>query len=67
MIAIEFENNKIFSFADKINRELLKRNIILVKRPGYEVFRIDPALTIEDKHVDYFLNNLEEIISKLTK
>ena len=67
MIAIEFDKNEKYSFADAINEELMRRNIILVKRPGYEVFRIDPALTIEDKHVDYFLNSIEEIISKLTK
>jgi acetylornithine aminotransferase len=67
MIAIEFDKNEKFSFADAINEELLQRNIILVKRPWHEVFRIDPALTIEDKHVDYFLNSIEEIILKLTK
>lgn len=34
MIAIEFEKNNNLSFAGKINEELLKRNIILVRRPG---------------------------------
>jgi len=66
MIAIEFEKNEKCSFADVINEELLRRNIILAKRPGYEVFRIDPALTIEEEYVDYFLNSIEEIISNLT-
>lgn len=63
MIAIEFEKNESYSIADKINEELLRRNIILVKRPGHEVFRIDPALTIEDEYVDHFLNSIEEIIA----
>ncbi|MDA3900732.1 MAG: hypothetical protein PF637_09475 [Spirochaetes bacterium] len=52
-------------FAEAINDELLKRNIILVKRPGHEVFRIDPALTIEKKQVEFFLNCMEEIISEM--
>lgn len=65
MIVIEFEKNNKISYADKINNELLKRNIILVKRPGFEVFRIDPALTIEYKDIEYFLNNIEEIIVKI--
>lgn len=67
MIAIEFENNNKSSgsFADIINKELLQRNIILVKRPGHEVFRIDPALTIEDDQVEHFLCSLEEIVCKV--
>lgn len=67
MIAIEFDENEKYSFADAINEELLQRNIIVNKIPGHEVLRIDPALTIEDKHVDYFLSSIEEIISKTTK
>jgi acetylornithine/N-succinyldiaminopimelate aminotransferase len=67
MIAVEFEKNGKYSFAYAINEELLRKNIIPVKRPAHEVFRIDPALTIEDTHVDYFLKSIEEIISGLTK
>ncbi|WP_321990770.1 aspartate aminotransferase family protein [Marispirochaeta aestuarii] len=63
MIAIEFENNDKYSFADTINEILLQKNIILVKRPGYEVFRIDPALTIEHEQIEYFLGTFERIIS----
>ena len=66
MIAIEFENNHKISYAETINLELLKKNIILVKRPGFEVFRIDPCLTIESNNIDYFINSLEEIISRIT-
>lgn len=67
MIAIEFENNDngSDSFATIINKELLNRNIILVKRPGHEVFRIDPALTIEDYQVEHFLRSLEDIVCKV--
>jgi acetylornithine aminotransferase len=66
IMAIEFEKNNSSSgsFAEIINNELLQRNIILVKRPGHEVFRIDPALTIDDNHVEYFLCSLEEIVQK---
>ncbi len=65
MIAVEFQKNDGFSFAEKINEELLKRNVILAKRPGHEVFRIDPALTIQEEQVEYFLCTIEEIISSL--
>jgi acetylornithine/N-succinyldiaminopimelate aminotransferase len=67
MIAIEFEKSSAGSFAEQINGELLKRRIILVKRPGFEVFRVDPALTIEQFDIDYFLRNLGEIIVEIKK
>ena len=65
MIAIEFEKNDRYSFAETINDELLRRNIILVKRPDHEIFRIDPALTIEQEHIEYFLDSIEKIISRI--
>lgn len=65
MIAIEFEIDNKISFAEKVNSALFKRNIILTKKPGFEVLRIDPALTIEKSDIEYFLNNLKEIISKM--
>lgn len=67
MIAIEFNKNGNHSIADLVNQELLKMGIILVKRPGHEVFRIDPALTIESRHVDHFLNSFEEILATFPK
>lgn len=62
MIAVEFEYSIYKSFAEIVTEKLAERNIILVKRPGHEVLRIDPALTIEIKDVEYFLNCFEEII-----
>ena len=67
MIAVEFEKNGNLSYAEKINLELLKRKIILVRKPGSEVIRIDPCLTIEKQEIDYFLNSMEEIISKIAE
>lgn len=67
MIAIEFEKNDRYSLAKAINEELLRRNIILVNRPGRETFRIDPALTIEEAHIEYFLSSIEQIISNMKK
>lgn len=65
MIAVEFEKNDISSYAEAINKGLLERHIILGKRPGYEVFRIDPALTVEIADIEYFLNCLEDEIKKI--
>jgi len=63
MIAVEFLRNDKLPFAQYISDKLLEKNIILVKRPCHEVLRIDPALTIDIKDVDYFLSSLEDIIS----
>jgi acetylornithine/N-succinyldiaminopimelate aminotransferase len=65
MIAIEFEKMSQGSVAERINDELLKQRIILVKRPGFEVFRVDPALTIDREDLDSFFKNMEEIILKI--
>jgi 4-aminobutyrate aminotransferase-like enzyme len=41
----------------------LLRKIILAKRQGFEVFRVDPALTIARQDIDFFLNAFEEIVA----
>jgi acetylornithine/N-succinyldiaminopimelate aminotransferase len=63
MIAIEFEKATHGSYAEQINDELLLRKIILAKRQGFEVFRVDPALTIARQDIDFFLNAFEEIVA----
>lgn len=65
MIAIEFEKKDTCSLAQQINNKLLEKRIILTKRPGHEVFRIDPALTIELRDIEYFLNCFETVIEEI--
>ncbi len=65
MIAVEFVSSNTMSIANMVNAKLLEKNVILVKRPGHEVFRIDPALTIDIKNVECFLNIFENIISEI--
>ncbi|WP_024955855.1 aminotransferase class III-fold pyridoxal phosphate-dependent enzyme [Sulfurospirillum arcachonense] len=67
MIAIDFlENNDVF-YSEIINNELLKKKIILVLRPGFNSFRIDPALTISKNDLIFFLDTLEDIICNLNE
>jgi acetylornithine/N-succinyldiaminopimelate aminotransferase len=58
MIAVEFTKD-----AEFIHKELIKRGFIVAKRPGNEVIRIDPALTVAEKDINSFLDNLKEIIT----
>lgn len=59
MIAIEFKHS-----AQAVYEELLKRGFIVAKRSNAEVLRIDPALTVEKKTLDFFVKELTEIVSK---
>ncbi|TAL61709.1 MAG: aminotransferase class III-fold pyridoxal phosphate-dependent enzyme [Bacteroidetes bacterium] len=58
MIVIE-----LIQEAKKIQKELLKRGYIVAKRSGHEVLRMDPALTIDEKDVDSFIDNFNKIIN----
>ena len=60
MIAIEFQQE-----AGLIQKELFKKGFILVKRPGHEVLRMGPALTINEKDINLFLDTLLEILLEL--
>lgn len=60
MYIIEFTKD-----AELIRNELLKSGFIVAKRPGYEIIRIDPALTIDEQDVDAFLDSLKSIVDSL--
>ena len=62
MIAVEFSDSLDEKGVSEIYRQLLSHGIILAKRPGLKVFRIDPPLIIEKKDVDDFLQNFEQLI-----
>lgn len=67
LLAIEFENNKDLSYATAINEKLHHNGIILVKRPGLEVFRLDPALTITEADINYFLDTFENLVADVAQ
>jgi acetylornithine aminotransferase len=58
MIALEFTSR-----SEEVYEELLESGFIVCKRPGTEVLRIDPALTISRSSLKQFLNTLESIIA----
>lgn len=60
MIVIEFTKDAKF-----IQSELLNRGFIVAKRSGHEVLRLDPALTIEKKNLEVFIDELTNIIKTL--
>lgn len=60
MMVIEFTRD-----AKLIQYELLKRGFIVAKRSGFEVLRIDPALTINEKDVADFIEELKNSIERV--
>jgi 4-aminobutyrate aminotransferase-like enzyme len=64
MIALELEDDPEASFSRRVHRELLLRGFVLVQRPGLNVLRIDPALTIELEHIERFLEALEDVLTQ---
>ncbi|MBN2460979.1 MAG: aspartate aminotransferase family protein [Candidatus Cloacimonetes bacterium] len=55
MVAIEFKDDSETSFTIRVHRELVHRGYILGRRPGVNVLRLDPSLTIDREDVGDFL------------
>ncbi len=64
MVAIELKDDQQSSFTAHIHRELVKFGYILAQRPGLNVLRLDPSLTIDRKDIETFLKILEKVVTK---
>ena len=60
LVMAEFPGNDI---AGEIYQRLIRRGLLVDRRPGTNILRIDPALTIETEDVRRFLAILEEELS----
>jgi acetylornithine aminotransferase len=65
MFAVEFQPVTQRAISQEVTDKLFKNKIIVVKRPSNEVIRFDPALTIRNKDIDYFLRTFEKIIKEI--
>lgn len=63
MIAVELAGGPDASSATRVHRELLRRGFIVGRRPGTNVLRIDPSLTIENADIAGFLAAFEETLA----
>jgi len=62
MIALELTDDENCTFSDSVHRELLKRGYIIARRPGLNVLRIDPPLTVERSDLEKFLAALKDTL-----
>jgi acetylornithine/N-succinyldiaminopimelate aminotransferase len=63
MVAVELRDDAGAPSTASVQRELLSRGYIVAQRPGLNVLRIDPALTIERSDVEGFLAVLEAVLA----
>jgi acetylornithine aminotransferase len=61
MIAIELADEPA---AIRVHRQLARNGYVAARRPGLNVLRLDPGLTIEIADIQGFLEKLEEILSQ---
>ena len=62
MVAIELGSNDDASTTALVHKGLAGRGYLLVHRPGTNVLRLDPSLTIEHKDIEGFLAALEDVL-----
>jgi acetylornithine aminotransferase len=63
MVAVELNDDEDASLTTRVHRELVRRGFILARRPGLNVLRLDPALTIERADIEGFLEALEAVLT----
>lgn len=63
MAAVDLDDNADAAFTLQTHRELVRRGFIVGKRPGLNVLRLDPALTIEKNDIEDFLIAFEDVLT----
>ena len=63
MIAIEFSDTLPDDVLSELYAQCIQRGLILAKRPGLNVFRIDPPLIIQKEDIDHFLVTFDQLLT----
>jgi acetylornithine/N-succinyldiaminopimelate aminotransferase len=63
MVALEMVDDQDATLTTRLHRELVDRGYVLGKRPGLNVLRLDPALTIDPKDIEGFLTTFESLVT----
>lgn len=64
MVALELKDDSKASFTAHVHRELVNCGYVLAQRPGLNVLRLDPSLTIGRKDIESFLEILEKVLTR---
>jgi acetylornithine aminotransferase len=63
MAAIELQDGPGAPFTARVRRALLDRGYVVAQRPGLNVLRLDPSLTVEEADIEGFLASLEKLLN----
>jgi len=63
MVALELKDDPEASFTIRTHRELVRRGYVLGRRPGVNVLRLDPSLTIDQNDIENFLETFESVLT----
>ncbi len=65
MIAIEFSDQLTDDVLSDLYIQCIQQGLILAKRPGLNVFRIDPPLIIQREDIDHFLESFDQLLTDM--
>ena len=65
MIAIEFMDSLEDDLLSDLYAQCIQRGFILAKRPGLNVFRVDPPLIIRKEDIDPFLETFDQLLNDM--
>ncbi|UCH85121.1 MAG: aminotransferase class III-fold pyridoxal phosphate-dependent enzyme, partial [Candidatus Latescibacterota bacterium] len=65
MAAVDINEDADASVTIRIHRELVRRGYVVGRRPGINVLRLDPSLTIEESDIQGFLATFESVLTDL--
>ena len=63
MVALELKDDPNASYTTRTHRELVCNGYVLAQRPGLNVLRLDPSLTVERKDIEGFLETFEDLLT----
>jgi len=66
LIALEMKDDAEASLATHIHRELIRNGYVLAQRPGLNVLRIVPSLTINKKDIEHFLYTFQDLLTTIS-
>ncbi|MBU0754243.1 MAG: aminotransferase class III-fold pyridoxal phosphate-dependent enzyme [Planctomycetes bacterium] len=64
LTAIEIKDDDKASLTTRIQKDLVHRGFLVAQRPGLNILRIDPALTIAKDDIEVFLLNFEQVLTE---
>jgi acetylornithine aminotransferase len=65
MFAIEFKDMLEDALLSDLYVQCIQHGFILAKRPGLNVFRLDPPLVIQKEDIDHFLETFDQLLAEL--